>query len=153
LSMLLRHQPDVGHVHCVIRSGKGKNARQRFAEEVLDSPVLAPVRTMLGDAFESFADEKLSVIDSNLQSSDLGLPGPALAQLQERLDLVIHCAGNTDFTPPMRDSLSSNTLGALHMLEFTRGCKGARLIHISTCYVAGRHDGLVLEEESLDRPF
>jgi long-chain acyl-CoA synthetase len=153
LSMLLRNQPDVGHVHCVIRSGKGKAARTRFAEEVLASPVLAPVRTMLGDAFESFVEEKLSVIDSNLQSADLDLPASALERLQRRLDLVIHCAGNTDFTPPMRDSLASNTLGALHMLEFTRACKNAKLVHISTCYVAGRRDGLVLEEESLDKPF
>ena len=153
LSMLLRNQPDVGHVHCVIRTGKGKSARQRFADEVLASPVLAPVRTMLGDAFWSFAEEKISVIDSNLQSSDLGLPASALERLRRSLDLVIHCAGNTDFTPPMRESLASNTVGALHMLEFTRACESARLVHISTCYVAGRHDGLVQEDESLDKPF
>jgi long-chain acyl-CoA synthetase len=153
LSMLLRHQPDVGHVHCVIRSGKGRSARERFAEEVLASPVLAPVRTMLGEAFEAFVEEKVSVIDSHLQSADLGLTPAALARLHERLDLVIHCAGNTDFTPPMRESLASNTLGALHMLEFTRRCRSARLVHISTCYVAGRHDGLVLEDESLQKPF
>src|SRR5262245_19555081 len=43
LSMLLRYQPSVGHVHCVIRRGKGKDVRTRFRDEVLSSPVLAPV--------------------------------------------------------------------------------------------------------------
>ena len=48
LSMLLRYQPAIGHVHCVIRRGEGKDVKTRFRDEVLASPVLAPVRTMLG---------------------------------------------------------------------------------------------------------
>jgi long-chain acyl-CoA synthetase len=108
---------------------------------------------MLGDAYEDFMAQKLEVVESDLSGADLGLSRTELARLQAALHLVVHCAGNTDFTPPLRDSLHSNTMGARNMLAFARGCANAKLLHISTCYVAGERDGLVPEDESLSNPF
>jgi long-chain acyl-CoA synthetase len=65
--------------------------------------------------------------------------------MKEHLDLIINSSGLTDFNPDLRDALATNTDAAVNILEFVRGSRHAGLLHLSTCYVAGEHDGRVSE--------
>src|SRR5690606_22725735 len=76
----------------------------------------------------------------------LGLDAATLARVQRDLDLIVHCAGNVDFDPDLRDAFHTNVTGTLEVLRFAQGCARARLLHVSTCYVAGQRQGWISED-------
>ncbi|MGH7162491.1 MAG: SDR family oxidoreductase, partial [Planctomycetota bacterium] len=47
--------------------------------------------------------------------------------------------------PDLRESLSTNVDGVAHLVELLRTCERAGLLHLSTCYAAGRRDGRIAE--------
>ncbi len=70
------------------------------------------------------------------------------------VDLVVHCAGDVSFDPPIQEAFDTNVLGVQQLLErvaridVERGRRGAppvHYIHISTAYVGGRRRGPVPE--------
>jgi long-chain acyl-CoA synthetase len=65
--------------------------------------------------------------------------------LKSDLDLVINSSGLTDFNPDLRQALSINIDGTLHVINFLRRCDHAALLHLSTCYVVGYRDGRIAE--------
>jgi hypothetical protein len=66
------------------------------------------------------------------------------------VDVIINSGGLTDFNPDLRDALATNVRATAHLLDFLRECDHAALLHLSTCYVAGRRDGRILEELARD---
>ena len=44
------------------------------------------------------------------------------------------------------DALSSNVYAVANVLNFLATCRHGSLLHLSTCYVAGKRDGRILEE-------
>jgi len=148
LSMLLRRYPNVGRVYVLVRPGAGNTPEDRFFDKVATSPVFDPVRELWRDGYQSFLREKVVPIDG-----DVGRPscnfGP---QHFDRfahdggLDAIVNSAGLVTFTPSLESAIRINTIGALNALEVARKT-GAALVHISTCYVAGRRDGEVWEDE------
>ncbi len=146
-SMLLRHHPDLEHVHFLIRSRSDRSAEQRFRELIADSPVLDPVREIYGEAFEEFLDEKTSVVDGDITAEHLGLEADEARALSERLDLLVNCAGLTNFNPNLENALEINTLSQRKFLEFIRlADRQASYLHVSTCFVAGNRDGRIPEQ-------
>src|SRR6185295_12247575 len=55
-------------------------------------------------------------------------------------------AGLVSFAPSLESAIRINAMGAKNVLDTARKL-GARLVHVSTCYVAGRRDGDVWEDE------
>jgi len=143
LGLLLDRYPELRRVHVILRPGRGRGARERFKRDVLGSPALAGIVSRLG---ERFIAEKVAVWEG-----DIGRPGfePTPEQheaWQGRLGLIIHCAGLVEFAPPVDESLAANVDSVENMLALAAHT-GAKLLHVSTCYVAGRADGLVEETE------
>ena len=66
--------------------------------------------------------------------------------MKSDLDLVINSSGLTDFNPDLRTALNVNVDGTLQVLDFLKHCRRARLLHLSTCYVAGSRDGRIREQ-------
>jgi len=58
----------------------------------------------------------------------------------------VNSSGLTDFNPDLRDALSSNVFAVANVLKFLANCRHGSLLHLSTCYVAGKRDGRILEE-------
>ncbi|ACY15750.1 AMP-binding protein [Haliangium ochraceum] len=148
LSMLLRHYPNVGRVYALVRPGMGNSAEERFFSKVAASPAFDPLREVWQDGYESFLREKIVPV-----AGDIGRPLCNFDDAQfERfaegngLDVIINSAGLVSFTPPLESGLRINALGAKNVLEAARRA-GAGLVHISTCFVAGRRDGDVREDE------
>jgi long-chain acyl-CoA synthetase len=143
LMLLLRHHPEIERVYLLIR-GDRRAALSRFRREVLDSPVMGPLREHLGERFERYVAAKLAVVPGDI--TDPGLVTDAADLPRRGIDAVVHCAGLVNFDASLERALSVNTQGVANVIEFCRQHEAA-LLHVSTCYVAGGADGHRYEDD------
>jgi long-chain acyl-CoA synthetase len=137
LAMLLERYPSATRVHILVRARRGTSAQERFEQEVLASPVFA--------AFGREAMAKRIVV----HEGDAAELGDEAAQAMANVRLIIHCAGLVEFFAPVDEALRAN-VDALEKIADLAVLINAKLLHISTCYVAGRCDGLVEENQKID---
>jgi long-chain acyl-CoA synthetase len=145
LVQLLTDVPDIGRIVLLIRRQKSTSSARRFEKIVQESPVFEPLHRRHGDHFAQFVNDRVEVVEGDLEEPGLGLDEATRTRLAAHLDVVVNSSGLTDFNPDLRDALSSNVAAPLHMLDFVRTCDHAALMHLSTCYVVGRRDGRVRE--------
>jgi thioester reductase-like protein len=146
LVQLLTDVPDIGRIFLLIRRQKSTTSARRFEKIVQESPVFEPLHRRYGNEFAQFLNDRVEVVEGDLESADIGLDEETRRRLAPRLDVVVNSSGLTDFNPDLRDALSGNVAAPMHLLDFARGCDHAALMHLSTCYVVGRRDGRVREE-------
>lgn len=138
LGLLLDRYPKVSKVSLLIRPRRGMSGQARFEEDVLRSPALAELTAKWGSEFVA---EKVEVIEGDAAAAEtVDLPG--------EFDLIVNSAGLVEFFPPVSQSLAANVDATERLAELAVR-KGAKLLHVSTCYVAGRADGLIEEDEPL----
>jgi HAD superfamily hydrolase (TIGR01490 family) len=122
----------------LVRPSGATNGAER-ARAILDRPAFARLRETYDDAakLDALFAERVTVVDGGLD------PVPALPA---GLDLVIHCAGDVSFDPPIDGAVRTNLLGTVNLLEAVRAT-GSRphYVHVSTAYVAGLRKGVVPE--------
>jgi len=150
LAKLLQEVPEVGKVWLLVRRQRSTSGQKRFDKILLESQLFDPLHDKMQERFDDFIREKVEVIEGDISLPNLGIEAGKLGQLQAELDLIVNSSGLTDFIPDLRQALSINVEGTLNVLEFQRGCAGAALLHLSTCYVVGHHDGRVHEKLSPD---
>ncbi|MBI5202971.1 MAG: SDR family oxidoreductase, partial [Elusimicrobia bacterium] len=144
LSLLLDRQPRIGRVFVLVRGKRGEPADRRFFHTILASPVFQPLREIHGDGLEAFLRERVEVVEGDVASPGCGLSAAHRARL-EGLDAIVHTAGLVALNPALDESLHANARGALHIGELAAAL-GAKLLHVSTAYVAGSRWGRVPEE-------
>ncbi len=150
LSMLLhRYGEQLGRVHVLVRKGSSASAQQRFFDKVVTGEPFAPIREARGEegALE-FLKTKCAVHQGDIASERLGLSAALLEELRGQVDLVINCAGLVSFNPSLELGLNVNTIGVRHVVDACLTL-GARLVHVSTTFVAGNRSGLVFEDEEI----
>jgi long-chain acyl-CoA synthetase len=145
LAMLLERYPDLKHLHVLLRPGRGLTAEERFKAEIMDSPVMAALVAARG---EKFIYERISVWPGELSRPDCGLDQHALEVIAARVKLIINCAGKVEFFPPVDESLHANVDGVENAIALAKRA-GARLLHVSTCFVSGEANGLIEETEPI----
>ncbi len=145
LAMLLERYPDLKHLHLLLRPARGLSAAERFNSEIMDSPVMA---ALVATAGEEFVRERVSVWPGELSQTGCGLDEQALKVIAARVKLIINCAGKVEFFPPVDESLKANVDGVENAIALARRA-GARLLHISTCFVSGEANGLIEETEPI----
>jgi nucleoside-diphosphate-sugar epimerase len=65
-------------------------------------------------------------------------------------ETVVHCAASIAFDLPLAEAHTANVTGTANVLELAKRMPSLRhLVHVSTAYVAGRHEG-VFRETDLD---
>ncbi len=149
LGTLLDRYPGFAHLHILVRPRRGLLACDRFFSEVLTSPPLAPiVEKIAAQRGKDFLRERITVWSGDVGEPNLGLEASALERLRGRVGAVINSAGLVEFFPPVDASFRSNVDGVEHVVAFAKGA-GAKLVHVSTCYVCGTRDGLVEETEPI----
>jgi long-chain acyl-CoA synthetase len=146
LANTLMDLPEIGKLYLLIRSQKSSPAQERFEKMIEGSPVFDPLFEKYGDQLGALLAEKIEVVEGDVSQPGLGLDSETAARLHADLDLIINSSGLTDFNPDLRDALAANVDAAYHLIEFIRGSDHAALLHLSTCYVAGRRDGRVSEQ-------
>lgn len=113
------------------------------------------VRTLLGqpvfDALRATGADMAALAAARVEvvEGDVTDPPP----LPGDLDVVIHCAGDVSFDPPIQQAFATNVHGARRLLDriaeaaTPRAGRGPlpHYVHISTAYVAGRRRGAIPE--------
>ena len=145
LAMLLDRYPQAERVHVLVRPRGGASAADRLRTEVLDSP---PFRPLLEKAGRGAVERRIQVHAGDVSKPLAGLGETACGALGGRVKLILNCAGLVEFFPPVDRALEANATSVERLLETARRF-GAKLLHVSTCYVAGRADGLIEETEPI----
>lgn len=115
----------------LVRAQGGVSARERVAA-LAGRP-----------AFAGVADPAARLAEIDVIEADLA----ALPELPADLDVVIHCAGDVSFDPPIDEAFGTNVHGVAGLLAALDSAGSrAHYVHVSTAFVAGRHRGPVAEE-------
>ena len=146
LSMLLERF-SLGKIFCLIRAQRSRSAEDRFFEDVMGSEMMEPFRQKFGVSYEAHLREKIVVMAGDISRDQLGLTDEDAERVRREVDLVINSAGLVNFNPPLDDAIKVNTRGAHELAKFVATCDRPRLVHISTCFVAGNRSGLIREDD------
>lgn len=152
LSMLLTRFPEVGKVYVMARPGVSTSAEARFFGKVVVAPPFDPLRAKLGGGFDAFVRETCEAVSGDVSRTWCGISEEVLERLEGGVDLIINSAGLVDFAPSLEAGLNANATGAVNVAR-TAARLGAKLVHVSTCFVAGERPGYVMEEEALQGYF
>ena len=103
----------------------------------------ARVAAALGDAA---AD--VEVVEGELSADGAALAPSALRRLRERVEMVVHCAGDTSFAPLAEAPfVGAHVDGPVALLRALAGGRLARWVQVSTAFVCGARSGTVCERE------
>src|SRR4051794_16305441 len=136
LERILHDLPDTSVV-VVVRARGGMSAVDRVTE-LVRKPAFGRLRERDGaDVVDALVGTRITVLEGDL---------PDVPPLPDDLDVVIHCAGEVSFDPPIDEGFATNLHGSLAMLKAVHA-SGSRphYMHVSTAYVAGRREGHVTE--------
>jgi long-chain acyl-CoA synthetase len=142
LSMVLDRFPEIGRLVIQVRRRRNMSGEERFRSEILGSPPLRNVVERVGIAAIL---ERTTIIEGDLSLPMCGLTDTSVAELTGQVDVVINSAGLVEFDPPLSESLTTNVYGIRNLISLVQTL-GARLVHVSTCYVAGKRSGNVSED-------
>ena len=150
LSMLLCRYPEVGKVYTLVRPGMGNTAEERFYKKVATSPAFDPLREAHGEGFESFLRDKIVEIGGDIGRPMCNFTEEMIAEFEAAggIDVILNSAGLVSFTPSLESALRINARGATNVLEVARRLR-AKLVHVSTCFVCGKREGDVWEDDEI----
>lgn len=143
--LLIDRYPNFKHLHVLIRPKSGSSPQERFRREVLESEPLTELVKEFG--LTRLAD-RVTVWGGDATELLCGFGESDLTSLQGRVGLVLNCVGLVDFFAPLDEALRVNVYSVEQVAALTQRL-GAKLLHVSTCYVAGCADGLVEETEPI----
>ena len=88
------------------------------------------------------------IVQGDITQSSLGLTPADLALTQQQTTRVFHLAALYDLAVPHDPAMRVNVGGTRNVIEFARSLPSLRHFHhVSTCYVAGKREGVILETE------
>lgn len=133
----------------LVRRKGSASARDRMIA-LVKKRIFADLRGAAGGA-EQLLDARVDIIEGDL---------PNVPDLPRDLDVLIHCAGDVSFDPPIDQAFTTNVLGTKALLDKLREAasddagrlvKIPHYVHISTAYTAGRRRGAI-PEKAHDHP-
>ncbi len=145
--MLLHNFPDIGKVYATVRARDENESKTRFWTSIVTSPTFDPLREKYGDGFEDFIKSKVVPVNGDVGNEFLGLDEKEAAKIMKQCDVIINGAGNVTFNPPLESALRTNVVGSNNTIKLARMMKKPRLVHVSTCFVAGKRSGPIWENE------
>jgi long-chain acyl-CoA synthetase len=148
--MVLDRFPELKHLVVQVRRKKNVSGEQRFYSEVLPSPPMRAVVERMGG--ERAVRAKVDVVEGDLDQPLCGISAENLDRLRGKVDLVLNLAGVVDFDPPVNESVEPNVYGTQHLIELVKQLD-AKLVHVSTAYVAGKKNGRITEDIPIDGYF
>jgi long-chain acyl-CoA synthetase len=144
-AFVLERAPEIGRITLLVRGRRDEPAEARVRQVFERSPCMRPLRDRHGDDLLAFLERKIDVVEGDVREPLCGIDPDVLARIAPSIDAVVHCAGLTDFSPDPLAALGVNVRGGGHAADVAALTKGKRLIHISTCFVAGTVDGEIPE--------
>ncbi|MED6164298.1 hypothetical protein PIB30_088333 [Stylosanthes scabra] len=145
---ILRVQPNVKKLFLLLRAADAKSAAHRLQNEIISKDLFRCLKDKLGPNFNSFIAEKLRLVPGDISRQDLGLDSDPILKQQicDETDAIINLAATTNFDERYDISLGLNTFGVKYVIELSKKCSKLKvLLHVSTAYVCGEGEGLLLE--------
>jgi fatty acyl-CoA reductase len=143
---ILTELPDTTPSVLVRRKGSA-TARDRMIS-VVKKEIFADARQAAGGP-EALLEARIEVLEGDL---------PNVPSLPGDTDIVVHCAGDVSFDPPIDQAFTTNVLGTKALIDrLVEACsdgagnliKVPHYVHISTAYTAGRRRGVIPEASHL----
>ncbi len=92
--------------------------------------------------------ERFHLIEGDITVPDLGIEATYLGEIRDKVNEVYHLAAIYDLGVAKQIAYSVNVEGTKNANEFARSLKQLdRYYYVSTCYVAGKRTGEILETE------
>jgi nucleoside-diphosphate-sugar epimerase len=151
VAFLLERVPSIGKITLLVRGRRDESAQARVRAVFERSPAMRPLRERHGDQLLAFLKNKIDVVEGDVRDPLCGVDPAVMARLAQTLDGVVHCAGLVDFAPDPLNAVAVNVRGGMNAADLAARTKDKRLIHVSTCFIAGMADGEVREELTLGR--
>ncbi|CAL0333982.1 unnamed protein product [Lupinus luteus] len=148
LEKILRVQPNVKKLYLLLRAADTKSATHRLNNEIIGKDLFRLLKEKVGANFNSFLSEKLTLVPGDISREDLGLEDSILREeIYNHTDVIINLAATTNFDERYDISLFLNTFGVKYTIDFAKKCTKLKvLVHVSTAYVCGEGEGLILEK-------
>ncbi|MGA9162240.1 MAG: AMP-binding protein [Actinomycetota bacterium] len=94
---------------------------------------------------------RIHAVAGDVTEPRLSLDPGTHADLRDRITHIVHVAADLRVDATVEDLRRVNVDGVAHVLRFARSVRGlARLLHVSTAYVAGGRRGTVSEDDLTD---
>ena len=91
---------------------------------------------------------RVTAMPADVTQPALGLSRADRREIRSSADRIVHCAAAVGFDQTLPDALAINALGTQRVLELANDLDTLdRVVHVSTAYVAGEHDGLFREQD------
>jgi 2-alkyl-3-oxoalkanoate reductase len=126
--------------HAVIALVHRRQGILRNNGSVLHPPAYTGTSTGYGD---------LQWAAGDIRKPSLGLEAKEAVVLSTAVDLIVHCAAETNFSARSDLHWSVNVEGTRNVIGFARSSRRSvpALVHVSTAYVSGERSGHVAERE------
>uniref|UniRef100_A0A7N0V0I4 Fatty acyl-CoA reductase n=1 Tax=Kalanchoe fedtschenkoi TaxID=63787 RepID=A0A7N0V0I4_KALFE len=147
IEKILRTQPNVGKLYCLMRAADDKGANQRFQSEILGKDLFRVVKEKYGKTLNTLISEKIVPVAGDISCEDMGVTNPGLLEdMAKEVDVIVNLAATTNFDERYDVSLGINTVGARNVMKFAKKCeKLVVYVHVSTAYVWGEREGVCPE--------
>ena len=151
LTQLLSQIQTFRKMYILIRGKGSQSGRDRFEQLINSSYVFEHLHQKFKYELSNYIRDKVEIVEGDVSMENLGLTNEMFEKLSEEVDITINFAGLVDFNPELTDAFSINVQGAMNVGDFVRKCKSKKLVHISTCYVAGTRQGNIEEKINVTR--
>ncbi|KAL3619868.1 hypothetical protein CASFOL_034780 [Castilleja foliolosa] len=143
---ILRSTP-VGKLYLLIKAKDKEDACERLTHELINSDLFEYLRKKHGESYEAFLKEKLIPIVGNMCEPNLGMDSDSADVVRKDVDIIIQSAASTTLNERYDVLMDANMNAPQRLMRFAKTCKNLKLFaHISTAYVNGRREGVILEE-------
>ncbi|KAF7041155.1 hypothetical protein CFC21_050984 [Triticum aestivum] len=147
IEKILRTNPDVGKMYVLIKAKDSETALQRLQNEVVDTELFKRLQEIHGDDYHGFITRKLVPVVGDVREANIGIAPELADEIAERVDIIVNSAANTTFDERYDVAMDINTVGPFRIMSFAHRFRRLKLfLQVSTAYVNGQRQGVVLEK-------
>ncbi|KAL8049008.1 hypothetical protein ABFS82_07G106700 [Erythranthe guttata] len=143
---ILRSTP-VGKIYVLVKADDQEGAVDRIAKELVNSELFRSLEEKHGNYYQAFIRETLIPVAGNICEPNLGMDSDSAHAIIENVNVIIQSAAITTLNERYDVLLEANVSSLQHLMSFAKTCKNLELlVHISTAYVNGEKEGIILEK-------
>uniref|UniRef100_A0A1S4CTF3 Fatty acyl-CoA reductase n=1 Tax=Nicotiana tabacum TaxID=4097 RepID=A0A1S4CTF3_TOBAC len=147
IEKILRVQPNLKKLYLLIRAPDSNSAKEHFNNEVIKTDLFRVLREKLGADLHKLIEDKVFPVPGDIACDSLGINSELKDEMHREIDIIVNSAATTRFDERYDTAIRINALGALNILKFSKQCSKLKiLLHVSTAYVCGEKEGLILEK-------
>lgn len=144
---ILRMAPDVHKIFVLVKAKNKEAALERLTNDIINAELFKQMRQIHGKSYQSFMLSKLVPVVGNVCENNIGVDEVAADFMSKEINVIVNSAANTTFDERYDVALDINTVGPAQLMRFAKQCQKLKLfVQISTAYVNGQRQGMILEK-------